>query len=711
MARVALSTAFALLKALYFAAVLGGLGAGANALAQGAPPRAPIVVKVVVVTAFEIGADTGDAPGEFQFWRERQKLDTRFAFPHHHDLFMNLHSGVLGMVTGEGTANAGSAVMELAMDPRFDLSHAYWVVAGIAGIDPADASIGSAVWARHVVDGDLAYEIDAREIPQGWSTGIFPLESHGPYDPKAKPAPGQVFTLNPQLVDWAFALTRNTALGDAEELRSARSHYTPYPNARRPPFVLEGDDIAGMRFWHGGQMNDWANRWVSLWTQGAGNMVTSDMEDSGILVALTYLRGTGRVDANRVLILRTGSNFTLPPPGRTAAANLAMESEASYTALVPALEAAYKVGAAVVGALSKGWNVYRDRLPGAGSAAVAVPVAPSAVTKPIEIKVVVISMFEIGADTGDAPGEFQLWHDRQRLTQRFAFAHHHDLFVNPATGVLGMVTGEGTANSTTAVMELGMDPRFDLTHAYWIVAGIAGVNPDAASLGSAAWARYIVDGDLAYQIDSREIPADWDTGLYPLQSTRPFDPKATPAEGQVFALDPALVQWAYGLTRGVQLPDDAQMRQVRGQYRERNARQPPFVLIGDNLAAMRFWDGRLMNDWAEHWVRFWTHDKGELVTSAMEDSGTLVALTYLGKSARVDSRRVLVLRTGSDFTVPPPGETPAQALAKESENTYAALGPAIEAAYRVGSPVVEALVKNWAVYRDRLPHPAAGTVQ
>ena len=26
------------------------------------------------------------------------------------------------------------------------------------------------------------------------------------------------------------------------------------------------------------------------------------------------------------------------------------------------------------------------------------------------------------------------------------------------------VTGEGTANSATAVMELGMDPRFDLSH-------------------------------------------------------------------------------------------------------------------------------------------------------------------------------------------------------------------------------------------------------
>ena len=65
---------------------------------------------------------------------------------------------------------------------------------------------------------------------------------------------------------------------------------------------------------------------------------------------------------------------------------------------------------------------------------------------PITVKVVVVTMFEIGADTGDAPGEFQLWYERQHLTQRFPFAHHHDLFMNEQTGVLAMVTGEGTAN-------------------------------------------------------------------------------------------------------------------------------------------------------------------------------------------------------------------------------------------------------------------------
>ena len=39
------------------------------------------------------------------------------------------------------------------------------------------------------------------------------------------------------------------------------------------------------------------------------------------------------------------------------------------------------------------------------------------VAPPIPIKVVVVAMFERGEDTGDAPGEFQLWVEREHLDQ------------------------------------------------------------------------------------------------------------------------------------------------------------------------------------------------------------------------------------------------------------------------------------------------------
>ena len=79
--------------------------------------------------------DTGDDPGEFQYWVEREKLDRVFRFPEgNRDLRMN-RDGVLGVVTGVGTAKAAATIMALGLDPRFDLRKAYWLVAGIAGID------------------------------------------------------------------------------------------------------------------------------------------------------------------------------------------------------------------------------------------------------------------------------------------------------------------------------------------------------------------------------------------------------------------------------------------------------------------------------------------------------------------------------------------------------------------------------------------------
>src|SRR5271163_4099074 len=78
-----------------------------------ATPAAPMPVKVVVVAMFELGADTGDAPGEYQFWVEREHLDESLPFPAgYHDLRMN-SNGVLAVLTGQGTAKAASTIMAL----------------------------------------------------------------------------------------------------------------------------------------------------------------------------------------------------------------------------------------------------------------------------------------------------------------------------------------------------------------------------------------------------------------------------------------------------------------------------------------------------------------------------------------------------------------------------------------------------------------------
>jgi purine nucleoside permease len=322
-----------------------------------------IPVKVVVVAMFERGADTGDEPGEFQYWVEREKLDRVLPFPAgYHDLRMN-GRGVLGILTGIGTAKASASIMALGLDPRFDLQQAYWVVAGIAGIDPADGSLGSAAWAEWVVDGDIGHEIDAREIPADWKTGYVPLRKSIPYEqPRRVPDEGEIYHLNSALVDWAFQLTKGVQLDDNDAMRARREQFEQ-PNARRPPFVLKGDTLSSGTFWHGKLLNQWANDWVKYHTDGRGNYVTSAMEDTGTLQALTFLSKAGRVDLNRVLVLRAASNYDQQRPGISAAESLAETKIGSYVAFLPALEAAYRVGHAVVDELVAHWAQYRDRTP------------------------------------------------------------------------------------------------------------------------------------------------------------------------------------------------------------------------------------------------------------------------------------------------------------------------------------------------------------
>ena len=82
--------------------------------AQAGLPDEPIRIKVVVVTMFERGEDTGDVPGEFQLWVEREHLDRIIPLPSgYHHLRLN-KDGVLGTVTGVGTAKAAASSMARA---------------------------------------------------------------------------------------------------------------------------------------------------------------------------------------------------------------------------------------------------------------------------------------------------------------------------------------------------------------------------------------------------------------------------------------------------------------------------------------------------------------------------------------------------------------------------------------------------------------------
>jgi hypothetical protein len=174
----------------------------------------PIPVKVAVVVTFEVGQDTGDKPGEFQFWAEREKWGQPVIIPGvDHPVLTDAH-GTIGVVSGT-TARASNQIMALVLSGKFDFSKTYWVVNGIAGVNPAVASVGSAAWAHYVIDGDVAYEIDSREADPSWPYAIIPIGSKVPNEKPTREGwepDTMAYELNGPLVDWAYALTKDTRI-------------------------------------------------------------------------------------------------------------------------------------------------------------------------------------------------------------------------------------------------------------------------------------------------------------------------------------------------------------------------------------------------------------------------------------------------------------------------------------------------------------------
>ena len=335
---------------------------------SGTPSSEPdkLPIKSVVVTMFEHGEVTGDRPGELQYWVEDFPFTQSLDFPlGEYPLFYNADKQVLAICVGGGIPNATASIMALGLDSRFDLRQAYWLIAGIAGGDPLDTTLGSAAWANHVVDGDLLYEIDAREIPASWPYGIIPLGGEAPATSPEDIYTGWTvdtihFALNADLATWAYETSKSVSLIDTPEMQAYRAQYEGLPKAQAAPSVHMGDTLSASTYWHGELLNNWANDWIKLYAGQDTNFVTSNMEDSGTLTALHRLDRTGLIDADRVMVLRTISNFTYPPPGKTAD----WSATADYPNRgQPALRAAFTVGAEVVNEISDNWLKYAEDIP------------------------------------------------------------------------------------------------------------------------------------------------------------------------------------------------------------------------------------------------------------------------------------------------------------------------------------------------------------
>ncbi len=189
------------------------------------------------------------------------------------------------MTTGMGHANAAASMMALTFSPRFDLRHTYFIVAGVAGIDPMRGTLGTAAWAKYLVDFGIQWEVDGREIPSNWNSGYLGIFAKNPGDKPPLDYRTEVFQLSPQFTDAAFALSRNVTLSDDPQAQATRAKYD-YAPANRPPAVVQCDTLTGDTWWSGTLLGERAREWTKTLTDGKGVYCTTQQEDNATYEAL-----------------------------------------------------------------------------------------------------------------------------------------------------------------------------------------------------------------------------------------------------------------------------------------------------------------------------------------------------------------------------------------------------------------------------------------
>lgn len=330
--------------------------AASLAQAQAQPAAAPRPLKVLIIAMFEPEA----AP-----WIEPMKLTESIPvpglLPESPALRCNTDDVCL-LTAGMGHANVAASTMAVTLDPRFDLRQTYVLIAGIAGIDPARGTLGTAAWARYLVDVGIAHELDAREMPRGWASGYFGIMTKGPGEKPKLEYHTEVAQLDEALLQKALALSKNATLADSDAAKAYRKRYKQTA-AHQPPSVTQCDTLGGDTWWHGDKLGEHARAWTRLLTDGKGVYCTTQQEDNATYNALARATAAGRADVKRLAVLRTASNFDRPHSGQSAYASLMASTAGTPGGFVPATQNLYAVGGLLVNDIVAHWDQWRVGVP------------------------------------------------------------------------------------------------------------------------------------------------------------------------------------------------------------------------------------------------------------------------------------------------------------------------------------------------------------
>ncbi len=325
--------------------------------------------------------------------------------------------------------------------------------------------------------------------------------------------------------------------------------------------------------------------------------------------------------------------------------------------------------------------------------------AHAATEAPRPVKVLIVSMFGPEAEPWIKP--FAL---NESITVPGLSPDYPALRCN-TDDVCLLTTGMGHANAAASTLATLLDARFDFRQSYVLIAGIAGIDPQRGTLGSATWARWLVDSGIAHELDAREMPAGWRTGYYGILTKGPGEKPKLEYRTEVARVDEALLQKALAVTRGVSLNDSPEAKVYRARYKEAAARAAPSVTQCDTLGGDTWWHGHKLGQHARDWTRLMTDNQGTYCTTQQEDNATRNALERAAAAGKADLKRLAVLRTASNFDRPYPGQTAHASLTASTTGATGGFMPATQNLALVGGALVRDIVANWGQWRNGVPAP------
>ncbi|GLR69129.1 purine nucleoside permease [Agaribacter marinus] len=328
--------------------LVNALQAATSAPLSTASPQ-PVEVKVFIAAMFEIGENSGDKPGEFQFWYERYFAETSNTFSIDvpgalNKVFCN-EDGICGSVLGMGKVGSSSSLQAILLHPGLQFNNAYFLLSGVAGTPPSKGTIGDVSIATYVIDYDLGHRWAKGEVPDGQ-----PL-----FMPRKGYEAIRCYAMPITLTKLAKNVISNVKLEDDPTAKAYRQRYGS-AQSNKTPSVIFGTHVTGDTFFHGPGLSNEAQYISELYQ--TDDYVITEMEASALMQVLSRHQLE-----HRAISLRAAVNFDQGHSEESTLAHLDPAPGETAGGFVQSLRNMYVVGEAMTDALSKNWTHWKTLSP------------------------------------------------------------------------------------------------------------------------------------------------------------------------------------------------------------------------------------------------------------------------------------------------------------------------------------------------------------